>query len=382
MGQNLRDHPSTFIPFSTSLELADINTPSIQVGMRYTTPNSTHRNDMQMSPILMTSEHRPSNVDLSEDGTYTGFSVALQKALSAGTLRLASADPNRQPVLNYDYLSDPWDRERMRSAVRLCVEISKSPEYENILIERLTPSDEELQDDDALDRWMLANVGTQHHSSGTCKMGDASDEMAVVDQYCRVHGIEGLRVVDGLHHARRSAREHQRHDHHDCRARGGLDKRRSVNLYRRRVGGNQAKPMKINLTLVAALALIAISILVAFYMIVESSNRDLTSLETTLFQVVVMVVGLSGSFIFGRLTAAESARETARLHARHAFRRVLELYDSLDSLSVRIRIYRRRRRSGDLAVIHAIVYEQMAIVLSTIEDWRDIIPEDVEELME
>ena len=140
--------------------------------------------------------------------------------------------------------------------------------------------------------------------------------------------------------------------------------------------------MKINLTLVAALALIAISILVAFYMIVESSNRELTSLETTLFQVVVMVVGLSGSFIFGRLTAAESARETARLHARHAFRRVLELYDSLDSLSVRIRIYRRRRRSGDLAVIHAIVYEQMAIVLSTIEDWRDIIPEDVEELME
>ena len=76
------------------------------------------------------------------------------------------------------------------------MEISKSPEYENILIERLTPSDEELQDDDALDRWMLANVGTQHHSSGTCKMGDASDEMAVVDQYCRVHGIEGLRVVD------------------------------------------------------------------------------------------------------------------------------------------------------------------------------------------
>ena len=198
VGENLRDHPSTFIPFSTSLELGDVFTPSIQVGMRYTTPNSPHRNDMQMSPILMTSEHRPSTVQLGDDddGTFTGFSVALQKAISAGRLRLASTDPNVQPILDYDYLSDPRDRERMRGAVRLCVEISKSPHYEGILIDRLTPSDEELQDDDALDKWLLANVGTQHHSSGTCKMGPASDALAVVDQYCRVHGIDGLRVVD------------------------------------------------------------------------------------------------------------------------------------------------------------------------------------------
>ncbi len=174
----------------------DIFTPSIQVGMRYTTPDSPHRNDMQMSPILMTSEHRPAGVQLDEEGTYTGFSVALQKAVTAGRLRLSSADPADQPILNYDYLSNPWDRQRMRGAIRLCVEISQRPEYQDILIQRLTPSDAELQDDDLLDQWLLANVGTQHHSSGTCKMGDASDPMAVVDQYCRVHGIDNLRVID------------------------------------------------------------------------------------------------------------------------------------------------------------------------------------------
>ena len=37
---------------------------------------------------------------------------------------------------------------------------------------------------------------TGHHSSGTCKMGPAADSMAVVDQYGRVHGLEGLRVAD------------------------------------------------------------------------------------------------------------------------------------------------------------------------------------------
>jgi choline dehydrogenase len=84
----------------------------------------------------------------------------------------------------------------MRGTVRLCVEIAERDEYRSILTERLSPTDDDLASDDALDRWLLANVGTQHHSSGTCKMGPASDKMAVVDQYCRVHGMEGLRVVD------------------------------------------------------------------------------------------------------------------------------------------------------------------------------------------
>ena len=43
---------------------------------------------------------------------------------------------------------------------------------------------------------LLRTVGTSYHVSGTCKMGPSSDPFAVVDQYCRLHGLEGLRVVD------------------------------------------------------------------------------------------------------------------------------------------------------------------------------------------
>ncbi|MCH8870216.1 MAG: mycofactocin system GMC family oxidoreductase MftG [Chloroflexi bacterium] len=196
VGENLRDHPAVFMPFRTNMHDLDKFTPAIQVGMRYTSPNSKHRNDMQMSPLLMTSEHRPPGFAGGEEGTFTGISVAIQKAVTAGTLRLATSDPHDQPLLDYNYLADAWDRERIRTALRLAADIAERPEYQGVIVERIAPSTEVLESDADLDRWVMENVGTQHHSSGTCKMGPVSDPMAVVDQYGRVHGMENLRVVD------------------------------------------------------------------------------------------------------------------------------------------------------------------------------------------
>ena len=84
----------------------------------------------------------------------------------------------------------------MRQAVRLAIRLSEYPAFKDIVIERLSPTDTDLASDVALDSWLLKNVATQFHSSGTCKMGPASDPLAVVDQFCHVHGLEELRVVD------------------------------------------------------------------------------------------------------------------------------------------------------------------------------------------
>jgi choline dehydrogenase-like flavoprotein len=61
---------------------------------------------------------------------------------------------------------------------------------------RISPTDTDLASDDALDRWLLANVSTAHHLAGTGEMGPASDPLAVVDQYGHVRGLSGIRVVD------------------------------------------------------------------------------------------------------------------------------------------------------------------------------------------
>ena len=196
VGQNLRDHPSATVLLRVAGERPDVQAPAIQVGLRYTVEGSYLRNDMQITPILMTSEHRPVQVVIDDDDNYLGISCSLQLALGAGELRLSSADPRVQPFLDYRYLTDPFDRERMRKAIRLAVRLANDSAFKDLLIERVLPTDADLASDEALDDWLMRNLGTSHHVSGTCKMGPESDRMAVVNQYGRVHGLDGLWVAD------------------------------------------------------------------------------------------------------------------------------------------------------------------------------------------
>lgn len=196
VGQNLRDHPAVFSLFRGIGDPPELDAPSIQIALRYSPEGTGTRGDIQLSPILMTSEHRPASVNIETDDFHFGFSAALQNASTAGRLRLASTDPHVQPDIFYDYLSDPLDRQRLRAAVRLGLEIAEQPTFREFVSERLSPTDEDLASDAALDQWMLRNAYTQHHSSGTCKMGPGSDLDAVVDQYCHVYGMQNIRVVD------------------------------------------------------------------------------------------------------------------------------------------------------------------------------------------
>ena len=120
----------------------------------------------------------------------------IQLAAGAGEVRLQSADPAQQPFLDYRYLENPFDLERMRETVRLCVQIGETDAFKDIIQERIEPTDEELASDEALDGYLFREVTTSQHISCTAKMGSADDPMAVVSQYGKVHGLEGLRVAD------------------------------------------------------------------------------------------------------------------------------------------------------------------------------------------
>ena len=193
VGQNFRDHPMAPVRLRVKDDFPqDSEAPRIQAGLRYTAGGSNLRNDMQIMP---SSFSFPLGGDPLE-GEGVRFSCILELAAGKGEVTLASADPHDQPNLYYGFLEEQSDRERLREAVRLCLGFLEHEAFQDIVDGPLTPSEEDLVSDEALDAWLNKNVTTSLHLAGTCKMGPDSDPMAVVDQYCRVRGLEGLRVAD------------------------------------------------------------------------------------------------------------------------------------------------------------------------------------------
>ena len=193
VGQNLRNHPSVGVQLMAKEGVALVtDNPGTRIALRYTSEGSQHPNDVMIST---SSVFASLSGEVIPDQGFR-FSCALELPMSAGELRLSSADPNVQPQFNYHYLDDAFDRERLRGAIRLCVRLLEGESYKDMVASRTAPTDEELANDDLLDAYMLRTVGTARHVSGTCKMGPASDPLAVVDQDLRVHGLEGIRVAD------------------------------------------------------------------------------------------------------------------------------------------------------------------------------------------
>ena len=203
VGQNLKDHPKLYITWRI-MEGHSEGDSSTGGGatLRFTYPGSHFRNDLYLAlssfvaPRVKTLQV-PKNVGrqaVSSD--LTEMMVALLRPASCGELKLKSNDPDVQPRLDYNYLSEPYDRQRLRHAVRLALRLAQHEALRELLIDRLEPSESHLSSDEDLDAWMSRSVVTFSHPSGTCRMGPPSDPMAVVDQYGRVRGIAGLRVVD------------------------------------------------------------------------------------------------------------------------------------------------------------------------------------------
>ncbi|MEP2946592.1 MAG: GMC family oxidoreductase N-terminal domain-containing protein [Lentilitoribacter sp.] len=112
---------------------------------------------------------------------------------SRGTVRLQSDNPKDMPLIDPNYLSDPYDREMSIRGLKLVQEIlSQDALKPFVMAERLPgPS---VQSDEDYFNFMCEHSKTSHHCAGTCRMG--SDEKAVLDTRLRFNGIEGLRVAD------------------------------------------------------------------------------------------------------------------------------------------------------------------------------------------
>ena len=112
---------------------------------------------------------------------------------STGEVRLHSADPFDDAAIDPNYLDEEKDLEVLVEGVKRAREIFDAPVFNDVLGREVWPG-EGVRTDEGIADHIRETAHTVYHPVGTCKMGD--DDMAVVDDRLRVHGVEGLRVVD------------------------------------------------------------------------------------------------------------------------------------------------------------------------------------------
>ena len=106
---------------------------------------------------------------------------------------MASADPAAPPLIDPNFLAAESDRVRLREGIRIARDVFRQKAFDPYRDEEIAPG-EGVQSDDENDEYIRARAEADYHSVGTARMGD--DPLAVVDSRLRVHGLEGLRVVD------------------------------------------------------------------------------------------------------------------------------------------------------------------------------------------
>jgi predicted dehydrogenase (TIGR03970 family) len=205
VGQNLWNHLGAQMTFKVKdgISLA-AHRDAVHFSLHYTAQGSSATNDMVMrtSPVVDERQERAPGVRtrylIGDVPPERGARILCTLGLpdGSGYVRLASADPNVQPSFNYCYLQHPNDIRRVREGLRMAARLLESDAYKDVVDHRIHPANDILANDDALDLWIRQTVGTARHLSGTCKMGPNADGTAVVDQYCRVKGVQGLWVAD------------------------------------------------------------------------------------------------------------------------------------------------------------------------------------------
>ncbi len=121
--------------------------------------------------------------------------VGPMRSKSRGSITLRSPDPRAKPVIRFNYMSHPDDWAEFRHCIRLTREIFGQQAFDAYRGKEISPG-AQVQSDDELDAYIRDHAESAYHPCGTCRMGKASDPTAVVDQECRVIGVEGLRVAD------------------------------------------------------------------------------------------------------------------------------------------------------------------------------------------
>jgi choline dehydrogenase len=213
VGHNLQDHLAGAVRFACSVPISLYNYMSPVAGAlalgRYVLTKTGPLASAGMEAVAFVKSRN----DLAEPDIKFHFALALYqnngrefvrrhgffahinvvRPASRGRISLASSDPFAPPAIDPNFLAEDSDRIGLREGIKIAREVFGQKAFDPYRDEEIAPG-KNVQGDTEIDAYIRARAEADYHSVGTCKMG--SDEMAVVDDRLRVHGVEGLRVVD------------------------------------------------------------------------------------------------------------------------------------------------------------------------------------------
>jgi 5-(hydroxymethyl)furfural/furfural oxidase len=218
VGQGMQEHPlALFWLFQRPDARPDVDARQANCLVRYSSElASAGANDMMIASVNQTlalPEEAASHLVMDgQSGTWGGagggraaggpglLCIWANQQFSRGRLRLASPDPDVQPLIDQELLSEPADLVRMRDAVKRALGLFRTGSFEtafeHVAVDISGRGLDVLSHDAAIDAWLMETVGDTGHVCGTCRMGAPDDPHTVVDPQGRVLGVDGLWVAD------------------------------------------------------------------------------------------------------------------------------------------------------------------------------------------
>jgi choline dehydrogenase len=199
VGKNLHDHPAIEVTYSGTSELIDAMQAFAATGGWLYEEQTIGKArsalcstafDLHLYPIGGPAQNH-------DDPWHFVLPVASMTPLSRGSLRLASRDPQVPPLLDHGYLTDPDDHDVtvLLDGLDLVRTLASQPPLSKTIGKEMIPGPR-LADRKELSTYIRSHGVHYYHPVGTCKMGPATDPLAVVDARGQLHGIEGVVVAD------------------------------------------------------------------------------------------------------------------------------------------------------------------------------------------
>nr|BFE72711.1 hypothetical protein GCM10020092_060120 [Actinoplanes digitatis] len=197
VGENLLDHPESLILWESTRPLPAQSAMDADAGLFVRREPGDERPDLMfhLYQLAFTLHTERLGYDVPPHGF--GMTPNVPRPRSSGRLRLASADPAVKPALDFGYFTDPdgYDERTIVDGLRIARQVAATEPLRSWIAREIAPGPE-LQTDEELSAYGRAAHHTVYHPAGTCRMGAATDELAVVDPGLRLRGLANVRIAD------------------------------------------------------------------------------------------------------------------------------------------------------------------------------------------